>query len=74
MRGGTSQVTIDGSPIAVGGDLIVEVNGDSVRTSDDLQRLVGSAKPGDTLKFKVLRGNSEKELEVTLGTRPDAAK
>ena len=74
MQGGTSQVTIDGSPIAVGGDLIIEVNGKAVRTSDDLQRVVGAAKPGDTLKFKVLRGNSQKDIEVTLGTRPDSAK
>jgi len=74
IRGGNSQVTVDGSTIAVGGDLIVEVNGESVRASDDLQRVVGRAKPGDTVEFKVLRGESQKEIEVTLGTRPESAK
>jgi S1-C subfamily serine protease len=68
--------TVDGSPAATAGlranDVLVSVNGDSVRSMDDLGvRLDGQGKPGDLVTLGVLRGAQRLDLPVTLGTWPD---
>lgn len=52
-------------------DFIVAVDGVAVRSSDDLAIAIGAHAAGDTLMLKVLRGESELNVEVTLGaTQP----
>lgn len=47
-------------------DIILEVNGEKVRTRMDIVFAVFDAKKGDTLKMKVLRNGSEETLEMEL--------
>jgi S1-C subfamily serine protease len=67
--GGTA--TADG--IAAGGDLIVEVDGEPVKTSDDVPAAIADAKPGDTVEVVIYRGDERKTVEVELGKRPTSA-
>lgn len=47
-------------------DIIVEVDGQQVATSDELKSLLGKHKAGDTMKFVVLRNRDYVELSVVL--------
>jgi len=54
-----------------GGDLIVAVNGNRVRNTEELIAYqVYETEPGDTIELTVLRGEKEVNVEVTLGARP----
>jgi S1-C subfamily serine protease len=54
-----------------GGDVILAIDGRSVRSGSDVVRLVGQGlEPGQTTRFTVLRGNDRRTLVVTLGKRP----
>ena len=53
------------------GDVVVAVDGQRVRSMDDLILLVRRNKAGDVVKLKVLRDGKPIELEVTVGDRPD---
>jgi putative serine protease PepD len=52
------------------GDTIVEVDGDEIAQSADVAGAIADRKPGDKVTVKVERGGDEREVEVTLGTRP----
>lgn len=49
------------------GDTIVECNGQSVATVDDINQIKNQYKPGDELKLKVYRQNGYKDITVVLG-------
>ncbi len=73
LRGAEQTVVIDGQSYAVGGDVVTRADGRTIRTSDDLRQIVGGKKPGDELELRVLRGEEELEVTVTLGTVPDVS-
>ena len=47
-------------------DIIIEVNGNKVKKSTELQEQIGRHRPGDKVKVLILRNGKEKEFEVTL--------
>jgi putative serine protease PepD len=51
-------------------DVITEVNGTKVSTSQALQSLVNSKGVGDVITLTILRGSDTKSVEVTLAERP----
>ncbi|MEN6408948.1 MAG: trypsin-like peptidase domain-containing protein [Anaerolineaceae bacterium] len=71
LRGSDKQVTISGSQVAVGGDVIVSINKEPVNVFDDLVGyLLGSTKVGDKVTLGILRDGKEMQLEATLQVRP----
>jgi S1-C subfamily serine protease len=52
------------------GDLIVSVDGQAVRESRDLFRLLDAREVGETVKLRVVRNRREMELDVTLQALP----
>ncbi len=54
------------------GDVLIAVDGHTVRSNDDVIRIVREHKPGDVLDVVLLRQNSRKALKVTLGDLPKA--
>ncbi|HWB01873.1 MAG TPA: trypsin-like peptidase domain-containing protein [Verrucomicrobiales bacterium] len=64
---------IEGSPAQKAGveleDVILKVDGKAVGNTGDVASRVRSSAPGDKLKLTVKRGDSEKELDVTLAAR-----
>ena len=69
-----SQVMKD-SPAKAAGvaeqDVIISVDGEKVNDSSNLKNLISSGRPNDKTKLTVIRDGKEKNLTVTLGTRPD---
>ena len=52
------------------GDLILAVDGEKVRTSSDLVRLVSEKAPGSKVDLRILRKNKYLNVKVILGERP----
>lgn len=74
LRSSDKQVTISGSQVAVGGDVIVSINNEPVNVFDDLVGyLLGSTKVGEKVTLGILRDGKETQLEVTLQARPSEA-
>jgi S1-C subfamily serine protease len=54
-----------------GGDLIIAIDGQSIKSFDDLlQYLINNKVPGETVTLTVLRGKEQVDVPVTLGKRP----
>ena len=76
IRGGEEE-EIEGIPIPMG-DVITGIEGERVSSPDDVIAVVNARKPGDELTLNVVTpdvGESpdEREVELTVGTRPDGA-
>jgi Lon-like protease len=54
-------------------DVIVAVDGKPVQTPEDLRRLIGERKPGDTVRLRVRRGSAVETIEVGTVPSPDDA-
>lgn len=52
------------------GDVIIEADGKSIKTMDELNEIKNSHKIGDELKLKINRDGNEKEVTITLGEQP----
>jgi putative serine protease PepD len=52
------------------GDTITKVDGQTVRQSGDVSRLIASKKPGDKVELEVQRSGRSEKVTLTLGTRP----
>jgi serine protease Do len=52
------------------GDVVIAINGVSVKTSSELTREVAKAKPGDALRLDVIHDGKRKVIEVRSGIRP----
>ena len=66
-----------GSPAAKAGlqpgDVIRSIDGQVMKSTEDVQRYVGAKKVGNVLKVEILRNNTiKRSLNVTVGDRPDA--
>jgi S1-C subfamily serine protease len=70
IEGGSTQATIAGAEITLGGDIITEADGKTIDNMEQIIELVNSKKPGDEVTLKLLRDGKEKTATVTLGTRP----
>ncbi|HZB23742.1 MAG TPA: trypsin-like peptidase domain-containing protein [Gaiellaceae bacterium] len=70
IRAGTEEVEVNGLTLAVGGDLIVGIDGRPVRGADDVVRYVtDDLDPGDVTVFTVIRDGRRTRVPVTLGAR-----
>ncbi len=77
IRAGNIEAKVAGNEIAVGGDIIVGIDGKKVTSSESLASYVGAKKPGDTVTLELYResgsgGYTKKNVTVTLGQRPNS--
>jgi S1-C subfamily serine protease len=71
LEGSSSTQEIAGLTVPLG-DVITEVEGERVTTSDDVSKVVSSAQPGEGLNLTVVTpGGEPREVEVTLGDQPE---
>ena len=74
IRGGTpGQATVNGGALALGGDVIQQIDGEAIDSMDDIVRIVDGHKPGDQVSVKVLRDGRALTMRVTLENRPARA-
>lgn len=69
---------VDGSPAdkagLADGDVVVRFDGEPVRDTRDLRRLVRAAKPGDKSTMVIVSNGKEKNVTVIVGSAADAPK
>lgn len=71
LKGGNQTVKINGREIKIGGDVIVGINGLTVRTLNDLAVYTERNKrPGDIVSLTIIRDGQEITRSLTLGERP----
>jgi serine protease Do len=71
LQASQQQVTINGLPGKVGGDIITAYNNQEVKTTDDLiTDLARSGVVGQTITLSILRGGKTVQVQLTLTARP----
>lgn len=69
LKGGTTEIIIDGKLYTVGGDIVTEISGTPVKKVEDLVNTVKSKKPGDTIKLVYTRKKIQANVTITLGQK-----
>jgi S1-C subfamily serine protease len=71
LEAGDRQITFQGQPdIALGGDVIVAVDGRRLTRQDDLADLISARSAGDKVELELLRDGDRRTVRVTLDRRP----
>ncbi len=67
LRGGNQQAYLGNTPIMIGGDLIVAIDGQQVTDPQDIGAIMDNHQAGDTISVTILRGRKEMTLKLILG-------
>jgi S1-C subfamily serine protease len=70
LHAATGKKTVRGTAYRTGGDVITELDGQVVTSSEDLQRAIDAKHPGDTVSITYWRNGQTHRTDVTLATRP----
>ena len=71
LRGGSERAYLGNTPIMVGGDLIVAIDGEKVESQQILAQIMNRHRAGDTVKVTVFRGKRKLDVPVELGEARD---
>jgi S1-C subfamily serine protease len=72
LRGGDKELKFQAGKYSTGGDVILQVEGHDLITPNDLASQISLKKPGEKVTLTILRDGEKKQVEVTLGKRPDS--
>ncbi len=70
LHAGKLDVIIEGEPWVLGGDIIVAVNGQDVKTGEDYGKMFQQLKAQQLIEITVSRDGVKRTMSVTLGERP----
>jgi S1-C subfamily serine protease len=70
LRAGELDVTIEGEPWVLGGDIIVTINGQEVKNSEQYLKVFRQLKAKQAVTLKFYRDGEPHTLDLTLGERP----
>jgi S1-C subfamily serine protease len=73
LRAGKLDVTIEGESWVLGGDIIVAVNGQDVKTSEQYGKVFQQMKAQQLVEIIVSRDGVRRTMSVTLGERPTSS-
>ena len=73
LHGGNERAYLGATPIMVGGDLIVAIDGDPIGDQQDLANAMNKHRAGDSVSVTVYRGRKKMAVQVTLGEARDRA-
>ncbi len=69
LRGGTRRVLAGRRYLLIGGDVLVEADGQEMINHMDLNLLLNRKRPGDVIRAVVYRGRQKMDVKITLGER-----
>ncbi len=73
IEGGDDKLRFQAGQYRTGGDVILQVDGLDIVTPDDLAEAVATHRPGEVVALTILRDGERRQVDVTLGKRPDNA-
>jgi len=68
LRGGSQKAYLGNTPIYVGGDLIVAIDGEPVANAQDVSGIMDGLRAGQTVTVTIYRGQKRMDIKVVLGT------
>lgn len=72
IRPGDQKAAIRGTPINLGGDVIVAINGEEMKGINDILRYLSEETDvGETITITVIRDGERQDIPLTLGSRAD---
>ncbi len=72
LKGGDGKLQFQAAEYRTGGDVILAFDGRPVVTPEDLARDTAAHAPGQKVTLTILRDGQRKQVEVTLGKRPES--
>jgi len=73
LKGGNQRAYLGTTPIMIGGDLIVAIDGESIGDQQDLSNAMNKHRAGDTVTVTVYRNKRKVDVKVVLGEARDRA-
>jgi S1-C subfamily serine protease len=67
LRGGNEQAYVGNTPILLGGDLIVAIDGRQISDPQDVSAIMSKHQPGDTISVTFYRGRRQITLKLIVG-------
>ena len=67
LRGGTERAYLGNTPIMIGGDLIVAVDGEKIESQQNLAQVMNKHRAGDSVVVTIYRGKKKMDVTVVLG-------
>jgi S1-C subfamily serine protease len=67
LRAGTERAYLGNTPIMLGGDLIIAIDGEKIQDQDDLTQMMNNHRAGDSVKVTIYRGKKKIDVDVSLG-------
>src|SRR5580698_1390775 len=71
LRGGNEQAYVGNTPIVLGGDLIVAIDGQQVADPQDISAIMDKHQANDTVSVTIVRGKKQMTLKLILGEAKD---
>ena len=71
LHAGTQKAYLGNTPIMLGGDLIVALDGQQVANTTDLSQILNGHRAGDKVTLTIYRGRKRLDVPVTLGQASD---
>lgn len=72
LQAGNLDVVVEGEPWVLGGDIILEINGQSVKTPEEYTHAISQLKVGQSAPMKIMRNGEYSIVTVTPTERPKA--
>jgi S1-C subfamily serine protease len=72
LRGGDQQAYVGNTPIMLGGDLIVAIDGQEVQDPQDINAIMDKHQAGDTVSVTILRTRRQMTIKLILGEAKEA--
>jgi S1-C subfamily serine protease len=72
LRGGNEQAYVGNTPIMLGGDLIIAIDGQEVQDSQDINAIMEKHQAGDTVSVTIVRGQHRMTIKLILGEARDS--
>ena len=73
LHGGNQRAYLGATPIMIGGDLIVAIDGDSIGDLQDLANVMNKHRAGDTVTVTIYRSRHKMDVKVVLGEARERA-
>ncbi len=67
LHGGNEKAYLGNTPIFIGGDLLVAINGDQVTNDQDIAEIMDGHQAGETVTVTIYRGQKRMDIKVALG-------
>jgi S1-C subfamily serine protease len=73
LHGGNQQAYVGNTPIMLGGDLIIAIDGQEVSDPQDINAIMEKHQAGDTVSVTIVRGQHRMTVKLILGEARDAS-